>query len=96
MFIQTELQKGDYLIFVEMEWAQNFYNEVVVSTYSSSQCAFQGEPILPNDNSILDAFFFQRKSENEKDIQKYPEDDKLFRVSGTVGGYMYFNYINNS
>jgi len=40
VFLEQKLQKGNYLIFIEMEWTQDFHHEIVLTSYSDTQPYF--------------------------------------------------------
>ena len=51
--IRKHLQKGNYLVFVEVDWMQKFYKEVNLTTYSAVKIDMQEEPLSRFNISLL-------------------------------------------
>lgn len=96
IFTEAEFEPGEYLIYVDMEWAQDQIRDFVVTSYGTQCVTFHQLPVNEKAIDLLvdDIIYFHQLTEDKERIHQYNEDIK--RISGSFGGYVYFYYENNS
>ena len=48
IFVESVFEEGDYAIYVENEWSQNFVRDMVISCYGENGTAFLETEMSPN------------------------------------------------
>jgi len=94
--VEVNLEPGEYVVYIDVEWVQNFVRDFVVSAYTSRPIAFSEIKIQEKlvDNIIDDIIDLHQIQEELDRVQKYNEH--IIRTSGSFCGYIYFFYENNS
>lgn len=73
---QQKLQKGNYLIFIEMEWTQDFHHEIVLTSYSDIQTNFYPKsvdefPLCTLYSDIFSKYMISKVKEDKAEVEKY-------------------------
>jgi calpain-15 len=98
--LETRLEPGEYLVYVEFDWIQRVHNQFVVSTYGEGKCNLT-EVLYDGDRKslvedIIRAYFrtFEDPS-SQINYQQYNEP-MITRAMKFVFGYLGILYRNNS
>ena len=65
--IREKLNKGEYIVVIEVDWVQKFYNEVVVTAYAKTKANFHEEPLNNYDVFSLYEGFLKAALNKPKD-----------------------------
>jgi len=74
IMIKEKLNKGNYMVLIEMDWVQTFYHEVIVTAYSKTNVNFYEEPTKKFDLPSLYAKILKHLLDSSKDNDK----DKIY------------------
>ena len=88
---------GSYYVGIECEWFDRS-RELVVSFYGSHGVVLVEDDDLPKN---IDSFINEMIILHEKEISKerrhiYVGDENISRTTGSLAGYIYYHYTNNS
>jgi calpain-15 len=96
------LEKGSYVITIEMLWSQNFYKVFNLSSYSKEEVHFEHIPaadIYLVQRNLLKSYILQSKpgSTDSVKFKDYgPKESRIHKYWGLVHGIAFFYFINNS
>jgi len=84
ILIKEKFNKGEYIILIEMDWVQRFYNEIVVTSYAKVNVSFQEEPAHKYDLNSLYLGFLRAmvKSAPEETFlaKQYELDNQKYQI----------------
>ncbi|CAD8113581.1 unnamed protein product [Paramecium sonneborni] len=98
--VEKEFQPGFYALYVEVDWSQNYDRYLAVSCYGSKSVQFSELQFPPGQGKqTIDKIFdgFLRAHERDTDEEKVKDiEPGIRRISGTVAGYLYYWYQNQT
>ncbi|CAD8190588.1 unnamed protein product [Paramecium pentaurelia] len=98
--VEKVFEPGYYALYVEVDWTQNYDRYLAVSCYGSKSVQFSElEFTAGQEKLIIDNIFdgFLRAHERDTDEEKVKDiEPGIRRISGMVGGYLYYWYQNQT
>lgn len=90
--------KDSYGLYYEVDWADNADRQLVVSAYSQYETLFDdAEPIkIKEEQELLLSQLLDGSNTSKCEIQRYPENNLVAKLSATCGGYVFIRYSNNT
>ncbi|CAD8194518.1 unnamed protein product [Paramecium octaurelia] len=98
--VEKLFEPGYYALYIEVDWAQNYDRYLAISCYGSnsvqfSELQFQSGQEKLAISTIFDGFL--RAHERDTDEEKVKDiEPGIRRISGVVGGYLYYWYQNQT
>ncbi|KRX05712.1 hypothetical protein PPERSA_09852 [Pseudocohnilembus persalinus] len=98
--LEGTFNKGTYIAWVDVsEPRQNFDADfITVSSYSDKQIQFSQsyEYKQHNETEILDQMLICQPPQKQEKVKTFEQDNNVLRYQGEAGGYVYFQFVNNS
>ncbi|CAD8199562.1 unnamed protein product [Paramecium octaurelia] len=98
--VEKIFEPGYYALYVEVDWAQNYDRYLAISSYGSKSVQFtELEFPAGQEKHSIDNIFngFLRAHERDTDEEKVKDiEPGIRRISGIVGGYIYYWYQNQT
>lgn len=99
-FTEVWLEPGEYLIYGEIDFQKNSFEQMTISAYSSLPIVLDLLPIESLELKpieILQQMFllYLLKTPKDAKITKY-ETENIVKYNGTLWGFVYFLYVNES
>jgi len=101
-FCECWLEPGEYFIYGEVDFVQDFCEKVVVSAYSSLPVVLENvdkETLNVSREEILTEIFRIYLGKNPKietKVTKYDETGEVLKFNGTLWGFVYFLFRNDT
>ena len=101
-FCECWLEPGEYFIYAEVDFVQDFCEKVVVSAYSSLPVVLNfvdKDSLNTTKQAILTEMFRVYLGKNPKietKVTKYDEKGEILKFNGTLWGFVYFFFRNFS
>jgi len=99
LFLGRDLKKGSYLVFIEVEWAQNVYHAINITSYSSIKVHFKEEPIV-NFNiqdlykNLILAYLHGKVRSSKVKVCQYEESKEIYISKVRKFGLEIISYQN--
>ncbi|KAM3147402.1 hypothetical protein pb186bvf_000653 [Paramecium bursaria] len=95
--IEGSFDPGYYLIFIEVDWRQQYDHFLSVSFYGESQVQFYEQQFQKKDyQKLMDQIVIQHSQQVEQDVLVRDDDELTIMECPRFGGYSYSIIINKS